>query len=313
MTRLPAGRPARRASFVLLALTALLLAGCERLAGVSQYGSVSVATVDRDGQPLARVPLLLYTGQRPLVFAESDARGRYLFEQVPPGTYGVQATAPEGYYDPDEKPFVFLDRLDVEPNSIEPARITFDRCIGTLAVRVSDENATTAAGVSVKIYNGAGETVQIVKTGADGSVNVPLTCRVYGTQIVPEPGFTSTPGRGSSYTDELHVHRGSVLPVALRVKSCFGTLHIVTREASGQPVPAVSFVVYAPTGNLSLGKTDATGAVTVPRMPCGTELGVSIAAPPGYSVAAGRGSSFFDGIKMANGVTTEIAFTLARP
>lgn len=303
----------RQAPFLFLALATLLLGGCERLTGASQYGSVSVATVDKEGQPLPKVALLLYTGPRAMVYAESDARGRFVFEQVPPGSYGVQATAPDGYYDPDEKPFIFLDRLEVEPNSIEPARFSIDRCIGTLAVLVTDENATTAGGVSVKIYNGAGETVQTVKTSADGSVNVPLTCRVYGTQIVPEPGFTSTPGRGSSYTDELHVHRGSVVPVALKVKSCFGSIHLVTREASGQPVPAVPYVVYAPTGNLSLGKSDATGAVTVPHMPCGIELGVSIAAPQGYSVATGRGSSFFDGIKIANGVTTEIAFTLARP
>ncbi len=303
----------RRRAHAAVLLALLAVTGCERLANPSQYGSVSVATTTSDGTAVPGIPLTLYTGQRPIAYAQSDERGRHLFELVPPGNYGVQGTRPPGYGDIDEGPAVSEDGLTVRAGEVEPVRLKLDLCTGRMLVSVRDEISVTSAGVSVKIYNAAGETVQIVRTGLDGTAGLTLPCRVYGAQIVPEPGFTSTPGRGSSFDDELRVRRSITRTVGLKVISCFGAIEIATRDAAGQSVAGVPYVVFSPRGNLALGSTGPDGRATVPRMPCGIELGVSIAAPAGYSVVTGRGTSFVDGIKIVNGATSGVVFTLNRP
>src|SRR4029077_19361116 len=63
--------------------------------------------VVRPGDPVEGVTIILDAGagaREHMPTAVTDARGRYFFEKVPPGTYTVRRIAPPGYIDPCSGP-----------------------------------------------------------------------------------------------------------------------------------------------------------------------------------------------------------------
>jgi hypothetical protein len=85
------------------------------------YSTVPVSVTLANGDPVAGVNLELYTGARPMDYGTTGADGRFTFEHVPLGNYGVFAIGlPPGYV-PADKPYV--DGLDVEPGVSPPVHI----------------------------------------------------------------------------------------------------------------------------------------------------------------------------------------------
>jgi hypothetical protein len=94
------------------------VAGCDaELTRPSLYNQVEVSVMAGD-EPVPGARIILYTGARPMGFAETGADGRYTFRRVPQNNYGVIiAPIPAGYdtisRGPDQKPANVVDGLDV--------------------------------------------------------------------------------------------------------------------------------------------------------------------------------------------------------
>jgi hypothetical protein len=321
MTRLTSSGaiPRTRGTIALRYFLLATLAGgglaCERLAGPPQYATVVVATNETDGTPVPDVPVSLVTGDRSIENARTDSRGRYVFERVPPGpfNYGVTATIPAAYRDSGESAFMVEDRLDVVAGAPEPVRFTLSPCIGTVSVSVSDQSSRPAAGLALRLY-GVGEDDAISTIGPDGTHRFTgVRCGEYGVQLLPTPGFVIANGRGLSFVDGIRIHRGAALAVRLTLQSCAGDIRIFVHDAAGAGVPGARVSAYSASGNLATINSGADGRVLLAALPCGADLGVAIVAPAGYSVATGRGTSFFDGLRVTNGGTLDLDFTLSRP
>jgi hypothetical protein len=314
-------RTVRRANRWLLGLLAaaciVTVPGCESVfLGPPQYASVSVEAMDSSGIGIPDVFLLLYTGVRIIAYGRTDAVGRYLFVDVPPGEYGVQlaipASFPLSFRDETDPPYLVVDNLTVASGTIQPVRFTLRPCRGVIDVTVTDLVGATAAGVNLNFYTFAG-VVQQLQTSAGGTRSLGVSCGQYGVAFVPTLGYVSPAGRNSSYADGLVVHRDSRVSAALKVQSCFGSLRVSVLDAANAPVSAASLIAYTSTVVLATGLTGADGRFTVARVPCGTDIGVVVDAPARYRVVAGRGTSFVDGLRMANGVVTDVTFRLAAP
>src|SRR4051812_47976035 len=86
--------------FRALIFTALGLAtgACDSwLTKPSLYNTVQVVATRRNGDPVPGVPVVLYTGQRPMGYGVTDSTGHFTFTRVPQGLYGVLASIPAGY------------------------------------------------------------------------------------------------------------------------------------------------------------------------------------------------------------------------
>ena len=70
---------------------AMSAAACDSLlTKPSLYNQVQVIVVDTDSEPVPNARVELYTGDRPIYYANTGADGRYLFRRVPQNVYGVR-------------------------------------------------------------------------------------------------------------------------------------------------------------------------------------------------------------------------------
>src|SRR5450759_2061811 len=88
--------PARRFWFALLVFCAGL--GCDRLlTDPLRYGTVDDSVTLASGEPVEGALLMLYTGPRPVQYAQSGRDGTFRFTEVPFGVYGVTIVRPARY------------------------------------------------------------------------------------------------------------------------------------------------------------------------------------------------------------------------
>jgi hypothetical protein len=306
---------------VLLAALMLCAVACDKwLTTPGLYNTVTVIVTTRNGSPVPRTALTLYTGQRPMGYATTDATGRYMFQDVPQGDYGVLASPPAGY-DVIEHliggPSTLVqDKLNVAGDTLSPVRFTFlKRGPGTLVARVVQPNGVPISGVSVTAY--APTTIDgKAVTDAAGFVvfqNVPFG--VHGL-IAQRPFLYRdflTPG-DSLYAvrDNLIVDAGSNDTTIFRLARCAGTVRTSAVDGAGLPVAGVTSVFYTSSQQLALLVTGADGFATFTSAPCATQLGVLITPAAGYTVADGRGSRFIDGLTVANNATVDVVFHLTK-
>lgn len=89
---------AKTGSALVMVMMLLAFTGCSDLFGSGYaYGSIEVTAVDQHGDPVFGVPLTLYGKGRHFAYGATDVAGRYVFEFVPFGGFGVEAGAPVGY------------------------------------------------------------------------------------------------------------------------------------------------------------------------------------------------------------------------
>ena len=299
---------------LIMALCTAALLGCESVfLGPPQYASVSVLVTDSLGTGIPALWLQLYTGERILAYGETDSSGRYLFTNVPPGGYGVLLPTPAGYEDPGGLPYLFIDNLTVTAGSVEPVRFKLTACRGVIDATVTETSGASAQGVNLLFYTSSAA-VERLKTYANGTRSLDVKCGQYGVRVDPTPGYISPAGRGSSYVDGLVVHRNAHVAATLRVQSCFGALRVTVTDSTNAPLSQARLVAYTSTVNLASAYTGSDGRYTFARIPCGSDLGVTVAdAPAGYRVVEGRGNRFVDGVLIENNTVTDVTFRLATP
>src|SRR5690554_5294810 len=88
------GSRIRRCRFSVVLFVALLSVACDELVTDFEYSSVTVEAIRRNGEPVEGLEFLLYTGVRAMEYGTTDASGRYTFEFVPFGNYGVSTLLP---------------------------------------------------------------------------------------------------------------------------------------------------------------------------------------------------------------------------
>ena len=197
-------------------------AGCfEPLLSPSQYATVRVTTSTPDGTPVPEVRLTLYTGQRPIEYAVSDADGGYVFERVPPGNYGVLAHFPDEFRDPSESPYLVKDALFVEAGEEVSVVMSQSRCVGAVTLTVRDSTGRPGRAVPVSLYSSDGPVAQGVTDAAGGARFAGLSCREYGITLGASASCTLVAGRGRSFADGVAVTRARPeAAVTLTVGAC---------------------------------------------------------------------------------------------
>ena len=283
------------------------------------YNSVEVIVARRNGQGIPGADLVLYTGQRPMGYATTGADGRYTFTRVPQGVYGVLAAPPDGY---DLIEHVLggprsdvIAQLYVQEDTLSPVRFTFlKKGPGTVTVRVADAGGAPLPGAIVTLYDPKSEhgSTSTDAAGRASFNNVPFG--VYG-MILERPllyrDFRAVGDSLTSTRDNLIVEDGSRDSVSFVLRKCAGTLRVLAQDDAGLPVTGAPVVFYTAAQQVAVRFTGTDGRVSN-DMPCVVQTGAFIGAPTGYSVASGRGSSFFDGLTFTNGQTLDVTFRLRR-
>jgi hypothetical protein len=220
LVRLPADRRRRAVAAALALLTAL---GCDSwLTRPSYYAQLDVITRDQSGSPMVGVPLVLYTGDRPMGYASSDASGHFLFTRVPVGVYGVKVERQTGgtyFLKPGDSDYAYRDQLSIGPGARDSLRFVLERCAGTLRATILDENGMSVPGAFVRVYT-TREVVDSAFTGDDGRAtfsDVPCVITV-GIQLGTSSKYTVTDGEGSSVFDGLKFTTGQAIDVVFHVR-----------------------------------------------------------------------------------------------
>ncbi|MGH7618532.1 MAG: MSCRAMM family protein [Gemmatimonadaceae bacterium] len=307
-----------RARGLLLAVLALA-AGCDAwLTKPSLYNSVTVVVMSRNGTPVPNANLALYTGQRPMGYAATAADGRFIFQDVPQGNYGVIITPPSGY-DVIEHlihapPSTYKDNLNVADDTLSPVRFTLlKRGPGSVTVHVAETGVGDIAGVPVTLYSPT-DLLGKATTNSTGRVSFPsVPFGVYGVVIERPPLFrdyVQPRDSVSSYQDDIVIDDGFSDTTSFFMRRCAGTMRAVLVDDSGAPVPATTVLFYSSDGQLSVGASGPSGIVQFSAAPCAVQLGMYITPGPGYTVPDGRGFRFIDGLTLTNGGNVQATFHL---
>lgn len=81
-------------------------------------GSISIEVLDDASAPVQGAEVSVYSPERMVGTAFTDASGRHRFEGVPCGNYGAHVRAPSGYTAEDGAGTSFIDGLEVEDSAL---------------------------------------------------------------------------------------------------------------------------------------------------------------------------------------------------
>jgi hypothetical protein len=119
-------------------------------------------------------------------------------------------------------------------------------------------------------------------------------------------------GRGTSFFDGIRMAAGAAFNFTFPVLGCRPEIMVRVEDVDGGPVLGAGIVLYESGGPLAQGSSGADGTYVFSNFVCGLEYGLRVAPPAGYAVTEGRGSSFFDGIKLDRYQTLNLTFRLRR-
>lgn len=300
---------------LLLAVTLASAAGCDAITSPSQYGTISVAVRTRSGEPVADVPVELYTGVRPMGYARTDANGRYTFERVPVGVYGVVILAPSGYATKEAvirtpRPSTLSDGLTLLADSLVTVEFELlKRGEGSLSVTVRDSGGTPVAGVAATLYAPNGVLANAITNAAGRATFTSLPLGKYGVWIVRPPGFIDVGEALRIFRDDLVVDGGSAQDVAFTLAPCAGGIGVAVRDEAGRGVSGAPIRLYSAISVIRDAVTGVDGTFRFTPVTCG-EYGVTIMPRAGYTVAAGRGNSFVDGVLLRRGGSPSVSLAV---
>lgn len=273
-------------------------------------GILTASVADPDGLPIAGVGVALYARGNSTA-RTTGAAGTVTFSDVQTGNYGVVAIVSAKYRDMEDPLFIFRDSMLVEPDIPASAKFVLVPCGGRITVSVRDNSGRVVPNAKLFAYNNEG-IVDSALTAANGvQVFSNLPCLDHGVRVRAPGGWVAEETRGSAYVDGLMIHRGTALSATLTLRVCRATIRVRVQDASAAPVTGAMITLYTADSTYRVVGSGADGAVLFDGIPC-REYGVMVTPPAGFSVAAGKGSSYFDGIRIDNGETAERTFVLQR-
>lgn len=277
-------------------------------------GVVVAEVREPDGSPVARIPVALYRSSGTVRNAVTDSAGRFVFDSIPLGSYGVRIARAPAYLDSGEVSLISRDGIFVEDGSRTVVAFEVAPCGGTFSVAVRDEQGAGVPGSIVTVYSATG-ILDEARTGADGiHVFRKFPCGTYGVRVRPAIGWSVLDGRGTSFEDGLVFHRGTVRSTTLAVQRVLtrATLRARVTDEAGTAVAGAHILLYTFDGTYRDVITGPDGVAVVDSIPTDRQYGVRVDPPVGYSVVAGRGSSFFDALSFTNGQLLDVVFRVAR-
>ena len=275
-------------------------------------GFLGAHVVDAAGKPLPNIPVSLYSPTGTIQNGFTDATGSFAFDSVSLGNYGVFARKPAAYIDSAENALPQRDGLIIEQGTRRVASFSFALCVGSVKAIVRDSTGASVPGALLTFY-GPGRLDDLVLDATSSKLFDALPCGVYGIRVRPPEGWTVTEGRGTSFADQLSVHRGTAIQQTLivnRIGRAIVRVRVV--DDLGTPVGNVRVVLYTGAGLVRDVLTGADGFVTMDSILINNEYGVRAVSLPGYALPEASGSSFFDGIRLVNGETRDFVFRLKR-
>ncbi|MGH7634707.1 MAG: MSCRAMM family protein, partial [Gemmatimonadaceae bacterium] len=283
------------------------------------YNTVRVVVQQPSGQPLSGAQLVLYTGQRQMAYGTTGADGGFVFGRVPQGTYGVQATPPNGYVLLESlirtAPTTFVDNLIVANDTLAPVHFTFlKQGPGTVVAHVVGAGNQPLDSVAAVLYSPSAIVSHAV-TNAQGNVEfdgVPFG--VYGVEVLRPVfyrDFRSPGDSAGASRDGIIVDQGARDSVAFALPRCSGTLNVLVTAGAGVPVAGATAVLYTSDGDVSREKTDSTGHAAF-AAPCVIQFGARVEAPPGFAATHSSGQGYVDGLTLAPGASRDVTLRLQR-
>jgi protocatechuate 3,4-dioxygenase beta subunit len=277
-------------------------------------GSVEVVVREPGSVPLPGLTTVLYGPSGEVQRGTTDASGRLRFRDIPFGLYGVVVERPALYRDSGEVALPYTDGLIIDDGSIAEVPFLFEKCLGSVAAQVADQDGRAVPGAQLVFYRGGTvlnrdtltTTMAVRRYG-------PLLCGDYGVSTVVPRGYTAANVRGSGYLDGLRVRRNGQLEATLRVhRMARGTLVVTIRDQGNRPVPEARVVLYNSTGVIRDQRTDANGRLVMDTVLMSESHGVRVVNPRGYLLGEGRGISFADQLLLADGEVRELPFRMER-
>lgn len=308
---IPSSMAKKRTAAWLAALAAgsLTMGGCDSLLTPSVYGSLRVTVTQRDGRPIANIPVTAYRIDRRLDRGTTDADGTYTFERLPANSYGVEDTVIAGYMLAEMvrpgPPTNFADKIVVTAGRVATARLVLLKVgPGTIAGSVADPGGAGIAGIEVSLYSGQAGTVRKATTGATGAfafTGVPFGN--WGVSALRPEQFRDSAEAAILYHDNLLVDDGSTVTASFALAPCAGALAVQVKDDRGSAVPGAGIALYHFGRDTDSATTDSAGGHVFAGVAC-QDHGVRIRSVPiGWTVIPGRGSAYMDGMFVRRGAT----------
>ena len=285
-----------------------LLSACEALiTKPTLYGTVTADVLRRNGSPIAGASLVLYTGQRPMGYARTDSAGRYRFEEVPEGMYGVLAIPPSGYVRLETlfatpRPSEVVDQLEVRGGVPLSARVTFLKVgAGQVEAQVREPDGAGLPGLTAVLYTPRGE-FRRARTDATGRVSfTEVPFGMYGVTVERPAAYRDSGEVAFPWVDGLVMEEGSTERAQFTFERCLGTVSAQVVDQQGRGVPGATLLLYDAQAVRSRDVVPSSGQRLYTNLPC-TEYGVRVLPPRGYSVREARGNAFADGLLVRRNV-----------
>lgn len=306
--------------FVALMCAAVATTACDQLATKPlNYTSVEVRAERRlGGAPIAGVPVVLFTGPRPMGYDTTDALGRARFDLVPTGgvqLYGVLSYAPAGYEFPERllggPPSDRSQSMTLVHDST--SRVTFKFLKvgpGTITARIVDGSGAGFANADVELYT-QGAVLRQAKSRADGNVSfdaVPFG--VYGVSVPRPAPYRDIDEAPRTLVDGLMIEDGVTVPAGtFLLQRCQGTINLSVTDITRGAVPGLQTYLYIPSGVIDSALTSSDGKVRYVTPLC-ESYGVRIVGTDEWRVIGGRGTEWVESLMVRRGSTHDVTFAV---
>jgi hypothetical protein len=275
-----------------------------------RFGTVEVRTTRRDKTPVARVPLVLFTGLRVMAYDTTDAKGEARFIRVPEGlAYGVYAGIPEGYERPERllggsiSDFV---PFDVHRDSVPTVSFEFLRIgPGTVTAQVLKEGEGPVGSAEVELYAASG-VISKRQTDIEGRVRfdaVPFG--VYGIRTPRTAEYRDVDEGPLLNQDGLLVEDGATATGTLTLRKCFGSIVLRVADPVRGAAAGIRAELFKAEATIDTTRTATDGTVRYTGLQCGA-YGVRIHPLADWIITPGRGTSFKDGLVVNRSATVDV-------
>lgn len=280
------------------------------------FGSIAATVLDSSARPVPGAVLTLYTGEGIVSRDTLGVDGTTTRSGLPCDNYGLRVALPVGWTAAEVRGAAFLDNLWLHRNQTLHAALTVSR-IGRATIRVSiiDQFGSAVPNARVLLYSGSG-IQRDVTTGADGRATMDqiLVNDVFGVRVVNPSTYDATEGLGTSYVDQIRLTDGETRDLIFRfVRHGRATVRVGIVDQTGSGVPGAPVTLYTSSGVVATAQTAADGTAVFTDVDVTHEYGVRVAPPLDYSATPGRGTTFVDGLRFADGETRALAFLFSRP
>lgn len=278
------------------------------------FGSVIAQVSEPDGAGVARIPVILYSPNGALRRGVTDATGRFVFDSIPLGNYGVFAERPTLYLDSAETSLPSTAGLIVDEGRREPANFIFARCTGSVNARVIDNTGAGVRGALLIFYTATSKHGEEAVSDDGSKVFAPLICDDYGVRVQLPVGWMATEGKGVTFADGLRVRRGSALTATLRVQRIGrATVRVRIADQNDSAVANARVVLYTGAGIARDVVTDANGVALLVDVLVNELYGLRVVNFTGYLATEGRGTTYEDNLRLIDGETRTFNFRFFRP